>query len=56
MKILWIVNKLTGKLHLQETGKKSTGGLWLEAMIDSAQKDSDIEIVIVNIMNIPSMR
>lgn len=56
MKILWIVNKLTGKLHLQETGKKSTGGLWLEAMIDSAQKDSDIEIVIVNIMNTPSMR
>ena len=56
MKILWIVNKLTGKLHIQETGKKSTGGLWLEAMIESAQKDSDIEIVVVNIMNIPEMR
>lgn len=56
MKILWIVNKLTGKLHLQEIGKKATGGLWLEAMIDSAEKDPDIEIVIVNIMNIPLLK
>ena len=56
MKILWIVNKLTGELHLQETGKKATGGLWLEAMIDSAKKDPDIEIVIVNIMNIPLIK
>lgn len=56
MKVLWIVNKLTGKLHLQQTGKKSTGGLWLEAMIDSASKDEHIEVVIVNIMDIESVR
>lgn len=56
MKVLWIVNKLTGRLHLQEIGKKATGGLWLEAMIDSAQTDSGIEIVIVNVMKIPSVR
>lgn len=56
MKILWIVNKLTGKLHIKETGKKSTGGLWLEAMIDSARKDKDIEIIIVNVMDISSVK
>ena len=56
MKILWIVNKLTGQLHVKETGKKSTGGLWLEAMIDSARKDSDIEIVIVNVMKVSSVK
>ena len=56
MKVLWIVNKLIGKLHLQETGKKATGGLWLEAMLDSAKQDRDIEIVVANIMNIPQIR
>lgn len=56
MKILWVVNKLTGKLHFQETGKEATGGLWLEAMITSAREDKDIEIVIVNIMNIPEIK
>lgn len=56
MKILWVVNKLTGKLHLQETGKKATGGLWLEAMIASAKEDKDVEIIIVNIMNISNIR
>lgn len=56
MKILWIVNKLTGQLHINETGKKSTGGLWLEAMIDSAKKDSNIEIIIVNVMKTSSIK
>lgn len=56
MKILWVVNKLTGKLHLQEAGKKAMGGLWLEAMIASAKEDGDIEIIIVNVMDIPEIR
>lgn len=48
MKILWVVNKYCGAYHEEVLGKKSTGGLWLDAMIDQA-KDFDDEIVIVNI-------
>ncbi len=56
MKVLWVVNKLTGALHEKVKGKKSTGGLWLEAMLDSAKLDADIEIVAVNIQEINEVR
>lgn len=56
MKILWVVNKLTGKLHVKINGCKSTGGLWLEAMIEAVKKDPDINIVIVNIGGVKDIR
>lgn len=49
MKILWIVNKPTGSLHKKLTGRNATGGLWLEAMIERAQSDPELEVVIVNV-------
>lgn len=49
MKVLWVVNKAIGKLHEKMFGKKSTGGLWLEAMVDSAKQDHEIEVIVVNV-------
>lgn len=49
MKVLWIVNKPIGALHEKLFGKKSTGGLWMEAMLERSRRDQSISIVIVNI-------
>ena len=49
MKVLWIVNKPIGALHEKLFGKKSTGGLWMEAMLERSREDQSISIVIVNI-------
>lgn len=56
MKVLWIVNKLTGALHKKIMGKDATGGLWLEAMLDRAKNDQDMEIVVVNVEPIKEIR
>lgn len=56
MKILWIVNKVCGALHKKLTGKNATGGLWLEAMIERAQGDKDLDIVIVNVGGVEKTR
>lgn len=49
MKTLWIVNKCCGALQLKRFGKKSTSGLWLDAMIEEARAFGEDEIVVVNI-------
>lgn len=45
MKSLWIVNKCCGALHQKIYGKKSTGGQWLDAILDSVDKDDSIAVV-----------
>lgn len=55
MKILWIVNKPIGALHEKLMGKKSTGGLWMEAMLEKARTDAEMHIVIVNIANVKNV-
>lgn len=52
MKVLWIVNKPIGALHEKLSGKKATGGLWMEAMLQKARYDKSMSIVIVNISKI----
>jgi len=54
MNILWIVNKRCGALHEKLHGKKSTGGLWLDAMLDEAY-GSDDNIIVVNIEKKPAL-
>ncbi len=54
MNVLWIVNKRSGALHQKLHGKKSTGGLWLDAMLDEAY-GSDDNIVVVNIEKKPAL-
>lgn len=54
MKILWVVNKYCGAFHEKVTGVKSTGGLWLDSMIEQA-KDSGDELVVCNINAAPSI-
>lgn len=56
MKIVWIVNKPIGGLHEKLFGKKATGGLWLEAMIDRVATDPEVSLVVVNIDNIKDVR
>lgn len=56
MKILWIVNKVCGALHKKLTGKNATGGLWLEAMIERAHGDEDLDIAIVNVGGVNDIR
>lgn len=48
MKSLWIVNKYCGALQMKLHSNKSTGGLWLDAMLCEAVATTD-EIVVVNI-------
>lgn len=48
MKSLWIVNKYCGALQRQRFGTKSTGGLWLDAMLCEVADTQD-EVVVVNI-------
>lgn len=55
MKSLWIVNKYCGELHRKLFGKKSTGGLWLDAMLEQVQETDD-EVAVVNITNKPQLR
>lgn len=56
MKILWIVNKPVGALHDKLFGKKATGGLWMEAMLEKSRSDLSIQTVIVNISNIDKIQ
>lgn len=56
MKVLWIVNKPIGGLHEHLFGKKATGGLWMEAMIDRALGDPDMDLVVVNVDGVASVR
>lgn len=53
MKSLWIVNKCCGALHQKLYGKKSTGGLWLDAMLSSLT-DED-RVVVVNVEASPKL-
>ncbi len=55
MKILWVVNKCCGALHEKLYGKKSTGGLWLDAMLSEAKENSEDSIVVVNVENSPKI-
>lgn len=50
MKALWVVNKYCGAMHEKVFGSKSTGGLWLDSMLEQAKKTND-KIVVVNISN-----
>lgn len=56
MKVLWIVNKPIGALHERLFGKKSTGGLWMEAMLERSREDQSISIVVVNISKVKELR
>ncbi len=56
MKILWIVNKPIGGLHENLFGKKATGGLWMEAMIDRVIDDPEMDLAVVNIDNVKEVR
>lgn len=56
MKILWIVNKPIGGLHVHLFNKRATGGLWLEAMIDRVVTDPDVDLVVVNVGAVNSVR
>ena len=56
MKVLWIVNKPIGGLHVKLFGKKATGGLWMEAMIDRVVTDPDVDLIVVNIGNVKKVR
>lgn len=51
MKALWIVNKCCGALHQQIYGKKSTGGLWLDATLEDAKKHPEDQVVVVNVLD-----
>lgn len=55
MKQLWVVNKPIGKLHKELFGKDATGGLWMEAALQSTRADLSKELVIVNVMKNPSI-
>lgn len=55
MKALWIVNKRCGGLHQKLHSKKATGGQWLDAMLEEADKLSDDRIVVVNIEPKPAL-
>ena len=55
MNILWIVNKQCGALHKKIHNKNSTGGLWLDAMLDEAYGTED-NIVVVNIEKKPKLK
>lgn len=52
MKILWVVNKPIGALHEKLYNKKSTGGLWMEAMLEKSRKDQSVSLVIVNVSTV----
>lgn len=54
MKSLWVVNKCCGALHKKLYGKKSTGGQWLDAMLEESLAFGD-EIVVVNIEKKPRL-
>ena len=56
MKILWIVNKPIGGLHVRLFGKRATGGLWMEAMIDRVVTDPEIDLAVVNVEKIAALR
>lgn len=56
MKVLWIVSKPIGALHEKIFGKKSTGGLWMEAMLEKAREDKTIRVVIVNISHVHELQ
>lgn len=56
MKILWIVNKPIGGLHVQLFNKRATGGLWMEAMIDRIATDPEVDLVVVNVDAVSSVR
>lgn len=56
MKVLWIVNKPIGALHEKLFCRKSTGGLWMEAMLERSRKDGSIRVVIVNISPIQQVQ
>lgn len=56
MRILWIVNKPVGGLHVYLFNKPATGGLWMEAMIDRIVDDQEVDLVVVNVDNIKSIR
>lgn len=56
MKSLWIVNKCCGALHQKLYGKKSTGGQWLEAMLEEAYQHKDDQIVVVTIEKSPKLQ
>lgn len=55
MKSLWIVNKCCGALHQHLYGKKSTGGQWLDAMLEEAAEVVNDSIVVVNIESNPKV-
>lgn len=55
MKILWIVNKPIGALHVKQFGKKATGGLWMEAMLERSRNDKSMHFVIVNVASVSSV-
>lgn len=56
MNSLWVVNKNCGQMHFEKFGIKSTGGLWLDAMIDQAKQFQEDKIVIVNIEKNPKLQ
>lgn len=56
MKSLWVVNKNCGELHIKNFGKKSTGGLWLDAMLDGVNEYGEDSVVVVNIEKQPKTR
>jgi len=55
MKSLWIVNKCCGTLHEKLYGKKSTGGQWLDAMLEEATSFPCDSIVVVNVEKNPKL-
>ena len=55
MKVIWVVNIPIGDLHIKLTGKKSSNGQWLEAMLEAVKNDKTIELVVVNVLNIKSI-
>lgn len=55
MKTLWIVNKCCGALHEHVFGKKSTGGLWLEAALEGLCSHPEDSVVVVNIEKEPAL-
>jgi glycosyltransferase involved in cell wall biosynthesis len=56
MKILWIVNKPIGGLHVHLFNKRATGGLWMEAMMDRIVNDSEMDLAVVNVDNVTAVR
>lgn len=55
MNLLWIVNKPIGGLHFHLYGKRATGGLWMEAMIDRIIPDTEIDLTVVNVDKVSSI-